>query len=161
MRFVYHRCPTCDFDAVTIADGAIYACPLCLEDSGRKNPMAVRPAVPGDAPEGRDDRASPPPELATDAGDYIQAAEHAREAAAEAHAALPADRLPHWVIYNSPLDQPGLVVARLWAALPEPAPTNALLRASTLAEIRELLPRGLHCLARKPGDDPTILEVWI
>jgi len=33
--------------------------------------------------------------------------------------------------------------------------------ASTLEELREKLPFGLHRLPRNPNDDPVIVETWV
>jgi hypothetical protein len=103
-----------------------------------------------------------PLQPATDAGDLIKAIERAREAVAAAHAAMDPATLPHWVVMGPGTgDQPGVYLARLWAALPEPRHTGTLLRAATLDQLRELLPAGLTCLLRQPADDPNIIETWI
>jgi len=102
-----------------------------------------------------------PLEPAADAADYAAAVERVRQGAAEAQAHFPPERLPQWVVTESPADHPGMFVARLWVALPEPQMTNCLVRAATLAEVRDLLPPGLTCLARSPADDPVIVETWL
>jgi hypothetical protein len=101
-----------------------------------------------------------PPEPAADVGDYVRAVEHVRDQVAEAHAQVPSDAMPAWTIYESPKDQPGLVVARLWLLRPLQS-TETLLRGNTVAEVRDLLPPGLARLPREPGDDPCIVETWL
>jgi malonyl-CoA/methylmalonyl-CoA synthetase len=63
-----------------------------------------------------------------------------------------------WVIYDSPRDFPGLFVARKWL---NDRPTPDLLQGTTLKQLREQLPAGLHCLPRSEKDDPKIVETWI
>lgn len=78
-----------------------------------------------------------------------------------AHAAVDADRLPMWTVLGpGTSDHPGWYLARLFISLPEPKPTDILVRAGSLDEIRSLLPPGLTCLTRPPQDDPNIIETW-
>jgi hypothetical protein len=70
--------------------------------------------------------------------------------------------LPMWVVYNHPKDFPEGFIARLHLAVDgRTLPTAAVQRAGTLAELRDLLPRGLVRIARNPQDDPVILETWL
>jgi hypothetical protein len=66
--------------------------------------------------------------------------------------------LKMWVIYGNPTDHPSKFVARLWLT---DKPTDTLLIADSLEEVRWMLPPGLVCLARDPNDDPKIVEVWL
>jgi hypothetical protein len=73
------------------------------------------------------------------------------------------ERVSLWTVYDHPRDYPDVWVARrsevgVGAA---PRPTSDMFTAETLDELRALLPRGLVCLARSPGDDPVIVEVWL
>lgn len=76
------------------------------------------------------------------------------------HAALH-ERLPMWVVYDSPSDYPGYWVARLHLSLPQPQATDCVLTALTLDTLHWLLPAGLTRLPRQPDDDPAIFEVWL
>lgn len=62
-----------------------------------------------------------------------------------------------WVVYDHPLDRPGMWVARKWI-LDEP--TGITLAAPTLDDLREMLPEGLYMMPRQEGDDPVIVETW-
>ena len=67
-----------------------------------------------------------------------------------------------WVIYKKPRDFPGHFVLRRWRVTGgggAPEATCAL--ALTLDGARELVPRGLVCTARAPGDDTCIVETWL
>lgn len=79
---------------------------------------------------------------------------------------MPEVILEMWTIYDHPLDYPDKYVARRWEILREgnktkEHPSNDLLLAETVEELREQLPRGLYRLDRFAGDDPKILEVWL
>lgn len=63
-----------------------------------------------------------------------------------------------WTVYNSPKDYPGKFVARRWELT---TPTDDVIVADTLDEVRERLPLGLYPLDRHPGDDPVIVETWL
>jgi hypothetical protein len=79
------------------------------------------------------------------------------------------DALPIWTVYDHPRDFPHCYVARKFligeesgAALILDWPTDEVITADTLDEIRELLERrGLTCFQRAPEDDPVIVETWI
>jgi len=66
--------------------------------------------------------------------------------------------LPIWVIYDKPTDYPDVLVARKWLL---DQPTNEVITAATLDDLREKLPPGLAQLSRHPSDDPKIVESWI
>lgn len=66
-----------------------------------------------------------------------------------------------WVIYHNPRDfPPGAYVARPWRNDKHPD-GDTYLMADTLEKVRAMLPPGLTCLLRMPGDDPVIVEVWV
>lgn len=55
--FFYMNCHVCEFDMVLLATAYDRVlCPLCLSDTGHRNPMVLRPAAPSDKPEGHDER---------------------------------------------------------------------------------------------------------
>lgn len=68
-----------------------------------------------------------------------------------------------WTVFDHPADDPEVFVARAFKiAGPAPQPTQRVLRAHTLDEIRrELAGMGLVALQRSPEDDPTIVESWL
>lgn len=66
--------------------------------------------------------------------------------------------LPIWVVYDHPRDYPEDFVARLF--IWDKATTKTL-KASTLGELRTLLPGGLTRLERNPQDNPVIVETWL
>jgi hypothetical protein len=67
-----------------------------------------------------------------------------------------------WTVYDHPRDYPDVWVARRSEiGIGKSTPTPDMFTADTLDELRALLPRGLVCLARSPGDDPVIVEVWL
>lgn len=63
-----------------------------------------------------------------------------------------------WVVYDHPSDFPGGFIARLHK---NDQPTGQVLTHATLNGLRRLLPHGLVCLHRAPGDDPVIVECWL
>jgi hypothetical protein len=72
--------------------------------------------------------------------------------------------LPMWSVYDHPQDHPNHWVARRWevgGAGTEPVATSQLFKAETLEALRQMLPPGLHCMPRAPGDDPNIVETWL
>jgi len=72
--------------------------------------------------------------------------------------------LTGWTIYDHPSDRPDCFIARRWIVMRsynDPVPTRDVLTATTLDELRRLLPPGLTCLPRYLNDDPKIVEVWI
>lgn len=68
------------------------------------------------------------------------------------------EKLPIWVIYDSPIDLPDRFVARKWLLN---MPTTKLLQSKTLDGLREKLPLGLVRMPRDVQDDPKIVESWI
>lgn len=72
------------------------------------------------------------------------------------------DDLLVWTVYDHPRDDPAVFVARAFLIGAAPRPTQRVLRAHTLDEIRrQLAGMGLVALDRSPGDDPTIIESWL
>lgn len=71
--------------------------------------------------------------------------------------------MSQWVIYDSPLDYPGLFVVRRWVIRHGfgPTPTEDVSTASSLAQARRNVPEGLYRLHRAPEDDESIVEVWL
>lgn len=63
-----------------------------------------------------------------------------------------------WTVYDKPLDFPDNFVARKFL---NSSPTQEVLTATSLDEIRALLPLGLTRLPRMDEDDPNIVEVWL
>jgi hypothetical protein len=74
----------------------------------------------------------------------------------------PLGRMVMWTIYDHPRDYPDAFVARKWliGGGPEPGPTDEVMTAATLDELRRLM-FGLACIPRWPEDDPCIVEVWL
>lgn len=70
---------------------------------------------------------------------------------------------PAVVIYEGPSDYPDKFIGRLWDIRRGAAvPTEIVVLAATLKEIREKLPQNiLYPVSRFPDDDPCIVEVWI
>jgi hypothetical protein len=71
-----------------------------------------------------------------------------------------------WTVYDHPADMPNAYVARLWKATDtasgQPEPTDKIIANKSLDIVRDHLRKfGLTCLARSPGDDPKIVEVWL
>lgn len=101
-------------------------------------------------------------EPAQDAEDLRKAVEDVRTRTAEIHASVDPQRLPMWTVLGpGTSDHPGMHVARLWFTLPEAAPTEVVVRAATLEQLRSLLPPGLDRIPRQEGDDRNILETWL
>jgi hypothetical protein len=72
------------------------------------------------------------------------------------------NQLTGWTVYDHPRDYPDCFVARRWIAKGgDVIPTTDMLVATTLDEVRALLPPGLIRFARMPEDDAKIVEVWI
>ncbi len=67
-------------------------------------------------------------------------------------------RLKIWTVYDSPLDYPGVFVARLWLNADR---TESVLTAPTLEGLQALIPPGLYRMARHEQDDPVIVETWL
>ena len=76
------------------------------------------------------------------------------------------ERLDIWTVYDGPRDYPGKVMARLHVAefgehSGQVRATERIVVADDVDGVRAQLPDGLTRLAPDPGDDPTIVEVWI
>lgn len=76
---------------------------------------------------------------------------------------MPESALSIWTVYASPRDYPGYYVARRSEVGDGPGlkMTSDMFVADTLAELRALLPPGLHRIGRSPEDDPIIVEIWL
>jgi hypothetical protein len=71
-------------------------------------------------------------------------------------------QLHMWTIYDHPTDRPDVFIARLWLVDNTGWRfTRETHEASTLDEVRSMLPRGLTCLPRAPYDDQKIVETWL
>lgn len=70
-----------------------------------------------------------------------------------------------WTIYERPKDYPeGYVARRFEVGVGVHSPTNQIITADSLDEIRELLldaHPGLYRIPRSPEDEPQIVEVWV
>lgn len=67
-----------------------------------------------------------------------------------------------WTIYDHPHDRPDCFVARRWFALDgEVLQTSDVFAASTLDEVRAMMPPGFVRFPRHGLDDPSIIEVWL
>lgn len=65
---------------------------------------------------------------------------------------------PIIAIYESPSDQPGKYVARLWAT---DVPTRYAAIRDSLEDVRKTIPGFMINVGRNPEDDPHIVEIWI
>jgi len=82
--------------------------------------------------------------------------------ATEWRRAIERGELPMITIYERPDEFPDEYVAQLWLMRRGvPVMTGMVLRAASLDELRDMLPEGLHCLPREPGDDEPIVETWL
>lgn len=75
----------------------------------------------------------------------------------------PASTLTMWTIYDHPFDYRGSWVVRRYFIVRdqhEPVLDVVPRLASSLAEARSFVPRGLYRQPRSEGDDPCIVEVW-
>lgn len=63
-----------------------------------------------------------------------------------------------WVVYDNPTDYPGKFVARRTLSS---VPTEEVLLADSLDELRERAPRGLVVLPRHSGDPAHVVETWL
>ena len=66
-----------------------------------------------------------------------------------------------WAVYDHPNDYPDGFVARRFETDAGGSATSDMFTASSLHELRSLLPPGLVCLSRAERDDPHIVEVWM
>lgn len=66
-----------------------------------------------------------------------------------------------WTIFDRPADHPGHFVVRGFDVTRDgPVATDDIQLADSLDEARRLVPRGLYCMPRSPGDEPQIVETW-
>lgn len=63
-----------------------------------------------------------------------------------------------WTVYAHPSDFPDCYVARRFV---RETPTDDVLVAPTLNELRMMLPPGLYRMPRNEFDEVNIVEVWI
>lgn len=71
------------------------------------------------------------------------------------------EALPMWTIYrNVTYLGPDTYVAVLNHVTGSIEPTGQVIEASTLDDVRGKLPQGLVCMARHPGDHPSVIETW-
>jgi len=68
-----------------------------------------------------------------------------------------------WTVYNSPVDFPGMYVARKFLTeAGRSVPTKEIMVGGTLDQLqRELESRGLTMLPRDASDEPHIVEIWL
>lgn len=72
------------------------------------------------------------------------------------------DRVSVWTVYDHPRDYPDAWVARRSEiGFGTVTHTADMFTADTLDELRALIPPGLVCVRRSPGDDPKIVEIWL
>ena len=74
--------------------------------------------------------------------------------------AVEAGDLLIWTICERPFDYPDLFTVRPFSMTAQ-APCEIVATAATLDGIREMLPPGLTCQGREPGDLPVIVECWV
>lgn len=80
-----------------------------------------------------------------------------------AESAADPNRMLQWVIYDHPRDFPNAFVARCWSiGKGTVTPSTDVIMTTDLDSLRRLMEgMGLTRIARSPGDDPTIIEVWL
>ena len=67
-----------------------------------------------------------------------------------------------WVVTWNSSDYPRQAVARtILIRPPDQIKLRTILRADSLDQVRQMLPRHLTCLPRYDEDDPVIVEVWM
>lgn len=69
-----------------------------------------------------------------------------------------------WTMYDSPADKPGYFVLRRHVLLNDSThgPTTEAYCSQDIEPLREMMmQRGLTCMARQPGDEPQIVEIWL
>jgi hypothetical protein len=72
------------------------------------------------------------------------------------------ERLPIWTVYRPVTrEYPGVWVARMHVALPQPRHTRFVMTHDTLEGLRANLPPGTFRLPRDLDDPPEIEEVWV
>ncbi|WP_341893862.1 hypothetical protein [Ferrovibrio terrae] len=78
------------------------------------------------------------------------------------------DRKDLWVVFDSPSDYPGRVVARRYEQTTRPPrhepafePTTEKVVAATIEEARRAIPAGRGQFPRLPNDAAEVAEVWL
>lgn len=66
-----------------------------------------------------------------------------------------------YTIYDHPKDNPGGYAMTCWEIHGVGPVAVWTIYQNSLDKIRAVLPPGLYCLGREPGDDPAILETWV
>lgn len=70
--------------------------------------------------------------------------------------------LAMWTVYDHPLDYPEHFVARCFRVRGGENPTDHVITAASLHQLRiMLMAAGLTCLNRNKGDDAKIVETWL
>lgn len=72
-----------------------------------------------------------------------------------------AGQMVQYVIYDHPKDKPEHYVIRRWEIHGTHVKECEAFGYKKLEDARSVLPDGVTCLSKMPGDDPSILEVWI
>jgi len=62
-----------------------------------------------------------------------------------------------WAVMDDPPEYPGKLVARLITA----SPSEYVLVADSLPELRDQIPPGLARSQRQPADPPNLVELWL
>jgi hypothetical protein len=75
-------------------------------------------------------------------------------------AAYGRDDVVLWTCYKFPKDYPTKFVARPSLARRQLV-FHGVVMADDIDGLRDMLPRGLTCLGKNPGDDKKIIEVWV
>jgi hypothetical protein len=77
-------------------------------------------------------------------------------------AALKRGALAIWTVYDQPTDYPVGYIARLHEVADGKPKATGMTLVGTLEEMRTWFERaGLAKIARSPGDEPQIVEVWL
>jgi hypothetical protein len=70
--------------------------------------------------------------------------------------------LSMWTVYDRPPDYPDAFVARRFEIGTEPVPTDDVILASELEQLRRAFRRaGLTLISRSDGDEQQIVETWL
>ena len=70
--------------------------------------------------------------------------------------------LEMWTIYDHPIDNPDLYVARTWTIVGGVVFAGEFIALDDLDQLRQRMRlKGLVPLHRAPGDDPKIVETWL
>ncbi len=72
------------------------------------------------------------------------------------------ERVPMFTVYGpDTTDYPGRYTVRPSLTLPVLRRYHLVYLAESLDAVRVVVPRDAHRLDRQPGDDPSIIEVWL